>query len=62
MVTALGTCIVCDKETRKVIFKNAIVKTYVCSRECLKKYFAPVGRVTIVTKLCAPSEDESWLN
>jgi hypothetical protein len=41
---AMGECVVCEKETYKALFSNAIVKTYICSRKCLREYFKPVGR------------------
>jgi hypothetical protein len=38
----MGECIMCGKETHKVLFSKAIVKTYICSIKCLKEYFKPV--------------------
>ena len=35
----MGRCVICGKETGRTLFKNALVQTYVCSRECLAKYF-----------------------
>jgi len=55
----MGECVVCGKETEKVLFKKAIVKTYICSETCLQKYFAPIGGVIVQKKL---AEDESWLD
>jgi len=48
----MGKCVVCEKETEKVLFKKAIVKTYICSEECLHKY---LGAVKVQKKL---SEEE----
>jgi len=55
----MGKCLVCGKETRKVLFKDAIVKTYICSEKCLRKYFEPIGGVKIMKKL---KENEGWLD
>jgi len=55
----MGKCQVCGKETEKVLFKKAAVKTYICSVECLQKYFAPIGGVKRQVKLV---EDEGWLD
>jgi len=38
----LGKCVVCGKETYKILFSDAVVKTYICSEKCLKEYFKPV--------------------
>jgi len=32
----------CGKETRKVLYSKAIVKTYICSKEYLKEYYKPL--------------------
>ena len=55
----MGKCVVCGKETEKVLFKKAIVKTHICSEECLQKYFKPLGGVRFRRKL---SEDDGWLD
>jgi len=51
---------VCGKETREVLFKDTIVKTYICSERCLRKYFEPIDGVKIVQKKL--KENEGWLD
>ena len=50
----MGKCVVCGRETRKVLFKDAIVKTYICSEKCLRKY----GFTRRQKKLV---DDDAWL-
>ena len=38
------------KETYKVLFSKAIVKTYICSEKCLQEYFIPIGGVRVQEK------------
>lgn len=59
MVSNSGKCVVCGKETFKVLFRKAIVPTFICSRECLRRYFEPIGGVTTQEKL---GEADSWLD
>ncbi|MDH5481567.1 MAG: hypothetical protein OEY22_01615 [Candidatus Bathyarchaeota archaeon] len=40
--------VVCEKETNRRLFKDDIVPTFICSKECLLKYFKPLGRETTV--------------
>lgn len=40
----MGRCVICKKETRKCLFKNAMVPTYICSQECLVEYCKPLGK------------------
>jgi len=56
----LGKCIVCGKETDKVLFSEAMVKTYICSEKCLQEYFKPIGGVKGVQKKL--EEGKGWLN
>jgi len=56
----MGRCVICGKETVKVLYKDAIVKTYICSEQCLQKYFQQVGGVKSVQKKL--KEDEAWLD
>jgi len=59
--SGMGECIMCGKETHKVLFSKAIVKTYICSTKCLKEYFKPVkGRGIRVQKKLR--EGEGWLD
>lgn len=58
----MGKCVVCKKETRKVLFKDAIVKTYICSEKCLKEYFKPVKGWKLRTQKKLVGEDEGWLD
>lgn len=57
----MGKCIMCGKETRKVLYSKAIVKIFVCSEECLKEYWKPVKgyKVKIQKRLV---ESEGWLD
>ncbi|MDH5460819.1 MAG: hypothetical protein OEX09_01135 [Candidatus Bathyarchaeota archaeon] len=56
----MAKCLMCGKETYKVLFSKAIVKIYICSLECLKEYHKPIKRfrLRIQTRL---KEDEGWL-
>jgi len=56
MFDYMDKCVVCGKETEKVLFKKASVKTYICSLECLHKY---LGTVKVQKKL---EEDDGWLD
>ena len=56
----MGECVVCEKETYKVLFSDAIVKTYICSEKCLREYFKPVGQKVRVQKKL--KESEGWLD
>ena len=47
----MGKCVMCAKETDKVLFSKAIVKIYICSKKCLREYFKPVGGVRVQKKL-----------
>ena len=58
----MGKCVVCEKEPRKVLFKDAIVKTYLCSEECLKAYFKPIKGYTPKIQKKLNDEDEGWLD
>jgi len=55
----MGKCVICNEETYKVLFSKAIVKTYICSQECLKEYFKPIGGFRVQKKLM---EGEGWLD
>ena len=55
----MGKCVVCGKETYKVLFSNAIVKAYICSKQCLKEYFKPVKGFRVQKKL---KKGEGWLD
>ncbi|MFB0523837.1 MAG: hypothetical protein ACETV1_08805 [Candidatus Bathyarchaeia archaeon] len=57
----MGKCIMCSKETHKVLFSRAIVKTYICSMKCVKEYFKPVQgcRIRVQKKL---KEGDGWLD
>jgi hypothetical protein len=56
----MGECVVCEKETNKVLFSDAIVKTYICSEKCLKEYFKPIRQeVRLQKKL---KESNGWLD
>jgi hypothetical protein len=55
----MGECQVCGKETSLVLFSKAFVPTYICSTECLKKYFKPIGGIARQTAL---TSKESWLD
>jgi len=57
----MGKCIVCGKETYRVLFSRAIVKMHICSEDCLKEYWKPVKgfRLEIQKKL---KEGEGWLD
>jgi len=59
LLYGMGQCVVCGKETYKVLFSKAILKTYICSEKCLQEYFKPVGGVQIQKKL---TEGEGWLD
>ena len=41
----MGKCVVCGKETCKVLFSRAIVKPYICSTKCLKEYFSVLKKL-----------------
>jgi len=56
----MGKCVVCGKETLRVLFKEAIVKTYICSEKRLRKYFEPIGGVKIMQEKL--KDNEEWLN
>jgi len=62
----LGKCVVCGKETYKILFSDAIVKTCICSEKCLKEYFKPVKglktRVACIQKPNAPTHMQYLLN
>ncbi len=59
----MGNCQVCGQETKKVAWGKAIFKIFICSEECLQKYFAPLGFVRpVLRRLDKPGEEESWLN
>jgi len=49
-----------EKKPSRFFFKDAIVKTYICSERCLRKYFEPIGGVKIMQKKL--KENEAWLN
>jgi len=51
----------CGKETYKVLFSKAIVKTYICSMKCLKEYFKPLKgfRLRVQKRL---KEGDGWLD
>jgi len=51
----------CGKETYKVLYSKALVKTYICSEKCLKEYWKPVKgyKVRIQKKL---KESDGWLD
>jgi hypothetical protein len=55
----MGQCVACGKETLKILFRKAVVPIYVCSEQCLQKYFKPIGGVDVPQKL-GPSD--SWLD
>lgn len=55
----MGKCVVWGKETYKVLFSKAIVKTYICSEKCLQEYFKPIGGVKVQKKL---KEGDGWLD
>jgi len=57
----MGKCIMCGKETYRVLFSKAIVKTHICSMNCLKEYFKPVKgcKIRIQKKL---KEGDGWLD
>ena len=57
----MGKCILCGKETRKVLHSKAIVKIYICSEQCLKEYYKPLKgyKPKIQKKLV---EGEGWLD
>jgi hypothetical protein len=57
---AMGECVICEEETYKVLFSNAIVKTYICSEKCLREYFKPVGQKVRVQKKL--KENNGWLD
>jgi len=52
----MGKCVVRGRGTEKVLFTKAVIKTYICSLECLHKY---LGAVKVQKKL---SEEEGWLD
>ena len=56
----MGKCVVCEKETDKVLFSKAIVKIYICSEKCLRKYLEPIRGVKIRQKKL--KENEGWLD
>jgi len=58
----MGKCVVCGKETIKVLFKDAIEKTYICSMQCLKEYFRPAKDWKLITQKKLTEEDEGWLD
>lgn len=51
----MGRCVICRKETNKTLFKKAIVHTYICSKECLAKYF---GHKVMIQETFSKSSDE----
>ena len=57
----MGKCIVCGKDTYRVLFSKAIEKMYFCSENCLKEYWKPVKgfRLTVQKRL---KEGEGWLD
>ena len=56
----MGRCVICRRETNKTLFKNALVHTYICSTECLVKYFE--HKVTIQETLDKQSgERDYWI-
>lgn len=56
---SLGKCVVCGQETSRVVFRAVLVPTYICSMECLQKYFQPLGGVNAQQKI---TETESWFD
>ncbi|NIO37196.1 hypothetical protein GTO27_05770 [Candidatus Bathyarchaeota archaeon] len=32
-------CEICDKKTRKTLFREAVVPIYICSEKCLTRFF-----------------------
>jgi len=54
----MGRCVICRKETNKTLFKKALVHTYICSTECLVKYFK--HKVTIQETLDKQSEERDY--
>jgi len=54
----MGRCVICRKETNKTLFKKAIVHTYICSKECLAKYFG--HKVTIQETFGKSSEERDY--
>ena len=57
----MGKCLMCGKETYKVLFSDAIVKIHICSVECLKEYHKPIKgfKLRIQKRL---KEGEGWLD
>jgi len=55
----LGKCIMCGRETYRVLFSKAIVKIYICSIECLKEYIKPLRRIRVQKRL---KDGDGWLD
>jgi len=55
----MGQCVACGKETLKILFRKAAVPIFVCSEDCLQKYFQPIGGADVPKKL---AQSESWLD
>ena len=57
----MGKCIMCGRETHRVLHSKAIVKIFICSEECLKEYYKPLKgyKVRIQKKL---KEGDGWLD
>ena len=51
----MGKCVVCGKETDKVLFSKAIVKIYICSEKCLRRYGVKVRQKKL-------KENGGWLD
>jgi len=57
----MGNCIMCGRETRKVLHSKAIVKIHICSEECLKEYYKPLkGYKPKIQKRLV--EDDGWID
>ena len=57
----MGKCIMCGRETRKVLHSKAIVKIHICSEECLKEYYKPLkGYKPKIQKRLV--EDDGWID
>jgi len=57
----MGNCIMCDRDTRKVLHSKAIVKIHICSEECLKEYYKPLkGYKPKIQKRLV--EDDGWID
>jgi len=57
----MGKCIMCGRDTRKVLHSRAIVKIRICSEECLKEYYKPLkGYKPKIQKRLV--EDDGWID